>query len=85
MAASGSWVARKVVDPVRQALRQGLTPYQIGMSLVCGLVSGVFPVPGTTTAVGFGLIYVFKVNPVLVQGAAAPAASASVRPRPGLT
>jgi len=78
-----SWVARNVVDPVRQALRQGLTPYQIGMSLVCGVVSGIFPVPGTTTAVGFGLIYAFKVNPVLVQGAAVPAAAAPAR-APGL-
>ncbi|MBN2298605.1 MAG: DUF2062 domain-containing protein [Deltaproteobacteria bacterium] len=40
---------RKVVDPVVQFLRQGITPEKISLSIAWGVVIGIFPVVGTTT------------------------------------
>ena len=57
----GPFLRRKVVAPVLDLLRQGVTPEKIAAAIACGIVLGVFPVLGSTTilcalaAAGLGL------------------------------
>ena len=41
---------RRLVRPVLELLRQGVTPEKIALSLTLGVALGVFPVLGSTTA-----------------------------------
>lgn len=40
---------RKIIDPILNLLKQGITPEKIAMGLAVGLVIGIFPVIGATT------------------------------------
>ncbi len=40
---------RRVLVPIRDLLRQGITPEKVALSVACGVVLGVFPVIGATT------------------------------------
>jgi uncharacterized protein (DUF2062 family) len=40
---------RRVLLPLRDLLRQGITPEKVALSVACGVVLGVFPVIGATT------------------------------------
>jgi hypothetical protein len=42
-----AWLYRKVVLPVVELLRQGITPEKIALSIALGAVIGVFPVFST--------------------------------------
>ncbi|MEQ1352439.1 MAG: hypothetical protein ABLT11_00385 [Candidatus Acidiferrum sp.] len=37
---------RKIVRPVVDLLRQGITPEKIALSIACGLILGIFPALG---------------------------------------
>jgi uncharacterized protein (DUF2062 family) len=47
---SESFLYRRLVRPILELLRQGVTPEKIALSLALGVVLGVFPVLGSTTA-----------------------------------
>jgi uncharacterized protein (DUF2062 family) len=47
---SESFLYRRLVRPILELLRQGVTPGKIALSLALGVVLGVFPVLGSTTA-----------------------------------
>jgi uncharacterized protein (DUF2062 family) len=55
------WTQR-VAEPVMALLRQGLTPEGLALSLAFGLAAGLFPVIGATTALGFALGAVLRLN-----------------------
>jgi len=40
---------RRVLVPILDLLRQGITPEKVALSVACGVVLGVFPVIGATT------------------------------------
>lgn len=40
---------KKIVEPVVELMRQGITPEKIALSISLGIALGVFPVLGTTT------------------------------------
>lgn len=44
-----SWWQRRVVAPIVQQLRQGITPRKIALTLALGGVLGIFPILGATT------------------------------------
>lgn len=44
------WIRRRIVAPLIELLRQGVTPEKLALSLALGLALGLFPVLGTTTA-----------------------------------
>jgi len=44
-----SWWQRRVVAPVVQQLKQGVTPRKIALTLALGCVLGIFPILGATT------------------------------------
>ncbi|WP_167856257.1 DUF2062 domain-containing protein [Hymenobacter metallicola] len=45
----GNWWRRRVVDPVRNILKQGLTPPQLALTMALGIPMGLVPILGITT------------------------------------
>ena len=43
------WFRTKLIDPIVNLLKQGITPDKIALSVALGCVLGVFPMLGTTT------------------------------------
>jgi uncharacterized protein (DUF2062 family) len=58
---------RKLVAPIIDLLRQGITPEKIALSLAIGICLGVFPVVGTTTALCTLAAIVFRLNLPAIQ------------------
>ncbi|WP_165370438.1 DUF2062 domain-containing protein [Hymenobacter persicinus] len=46
---SANWLRRYLLDPVRNLLRQGLTPPQLALTVAWGVALGLVPVLGITT------------------------------------
>ena len=62
-----SWIRQRLVDPLLDQLRAGLTPRRLAWSLALGLGLGVFPVLGTTTLLCVGAGLVFRLNQPALQ------------------
>src|SRR5512137_1489378 len=60
---------RRVVDPVKQQLWQGVTPRKLALSLALGVVISVMPVLGVTTFVALAVSVLFRLNHVAVVAA----------------
>jgi uncharacterized protein (DUF2062 family) len=60
---------RRVVAPVVQQLKQGVTPEKLALSLSLGVVVSVMPVLGVTTLVALALSAVLRLNHVAVVAA----------------
>ena len=58
---------RRLVRPVIELLRQGVTPEKIALSIVFGITLGVFPVLGSTTALCAVAALVFRLNLPAIQ------------------
>ena len=61
------WFYRKLVLPVIDLLRQGITPEKIALSLAIGICLGVFPVIGSTTILCTLAAIVFRLNLPAIQ------------------
>lgn len=62
------WVwYRRVLDPILALLRQGVTPEKIAISIVLGVILGVFPVLGATTLLCAGAAILFRLNLPAIQ------------------
>ena len=62
-----SWIYRKLVLPIIELLRQGITPEKIAESLAFGIVLGIFPVLGSTTILCTLAAIVFRLNLPAIQ------------------
>lgn len=62
----GFW-RRRLVRPILELLRQGITPEKIALSLALGIALGVFPVLGSTTALCAVAALVFRLNLPAIQ------------------
>jgi uncharacterized protein (DUF2062 family) len=60
---------RRVVEPVKQQLWQGVTPRKLALSLAMGVVISVMPVLGITTVVALAVSVVFRLNHVAMVAA----------------
>ncbi|MBC6609989.1 DUF2062 domain-containing protein [Hymenobacter sp. BT507] len=49
---SPSWLRRRVLLPLQNLLKQGLTPHQLALTTAVGVAVGVVPVLGFTTLLG---------------------------------
>ncbi len=66
MTAQGYW-KRKVIEPIRALLRQGLSPHQLALSTVAGAWFGVMPVLGVTTALCTAVALLTRLNLLAIQ------------------
>ncbi|HEY2822473.1 MAG TPA: DUF2062 domain-containing protein [Candidatus Acidoferrum sp.] len=62
-----NFLQRRLVRPVIDLLRQGVTPEQIALSIVFGVMLGVFPVLGATTALCAIAALAFRLNLPAIQ------------------
>ena len=58
---------RRVVDVVLAQLRQGITPEKIALTLAIGLIFGLFPIFGTTSALCVLAALWLKLNQPMIQ------------------
>jgi len=61
------WFRRRVIVPVLELLRQGVTPEKLALSLAIGMALGCAPILGVTTILAFGICYTTELNPVAMQ------------------
>jgi uncharacterized protein (DUF2062 family) len=62
-----SFLQRRIVRPVIELLREGVTPEKIALSIVFGITLGVFPVLGSTTALCALAALAFRLNLPAIQ------------------
>jgi uncharacterized protein (DUF2062 family) len=62
-----SLLRRRLVDPIIELLRQGVTPEKIAMSLAFGLGIGIFPVLGVSTILCTIVAIVLRLNLPAIQ------------------
>lgn len=62
-----AFVRRRLVEPIRTLLTQGISPDKIAMSIAIGLIVGIFPVLGVTTVLCTGAALALRLNMVAVQ------------------
>jgi uncharacterized protein (DUF2062 family) len=62
-----SFLHRRLIRPVIELLRQGVTPEKIALSIVFGITLGVFPVLGSTTALCAIAALAFRLNLPAIQ------------------
>ena len=61
------FLRRRIVRPVIDLLIQGITPEKVALSLVVGLMLGIFPVLGSTTLLCTLAALVFRLNLPAIQ------------------
>jgi uncharacterized protein (DUF2062 family) len=61
------FVRRRLVTPVLDLLRQGVTPEKLALSLAFGLGIGIFPVLGVSTVLCTVLAIAFRLNLPAIQ------------------
>jgi uncharacterized protein (DUF2062 family) len=62
-----SFLKRRLVRPILNLLKQGVTPEKIALSLALGAVLGVFPLLGSSTVLCTVATIVFRLNLPAVQ------------------
>lgn len=62
-----AFVRRRLVDPILELLRQGVTPEKIALSLAFGLGIGIFPVLGVSTVLCTVIAIVLRLNLPAIQ------------------
>ena len=62
-----NWIYRRLVLPILALLRMGATPRRLAWSIAIGIVIGLNPVLGTTTALCLGLSFALRLNIVAAQ------------------
>ena len=61
------FLQRKIREPIRQQLTQGLSPEKIALSIAVALTIAVNPIVGTTTILCFAAAWALKLNQPIVQ------------------
>jgi uncharacterized protein (DUF2062 family) len=62
-------IQRRVIQPVKQQLWQGVTPRKLALSLALGVVVSVMPLLGITTVVALAVSLAFRLNHVAIVAA----------------
>lgn len=61
------FLRRRVVDPIKNQLTQGVTPHLLALSCALGITLGIFPLLGTTTLLCLLVGIVLKLNQPSIQ------------------
>ena len=62
-----SFLQRRLIQPLLLLLKQGVTPEKLALSLALGVVLGIFPILGSTTALCAIAAVVLKLNLPAIQ------------------
>jgi uncharacterized protein (DUF2062 family) len=66
-AMTSNLLRRKIIVPIRDLLRQGITPEKIALSIALGITLGVTPVLGSTTILCFLAAALLRLNLPAIQ------------------
>ncbi|MCP4107705.1 MAG: DUF2062 domain-containing protein [Desulfobacteraceae bacterium] len=58
---------RKLVIPILNLLKQGITPEKLAFTVAAGTILGLFPVAGSPTVLCIIAAFVFRLNQVVIQ------------------
>jgi uncharacterized protein (DUF2062 family) len=61
------FINRRIVHPLGELLKQGLTPRRIAVTMSLGIVIGLFPIPGSTTFLCTGAALLLHLNLPAIQ------------------
>jgi uncharacterized protein (DUF2062 family) len=61
------WFRRRVIVPILELLRQGVTPEKLALSLAIGVALGAAPILGVTTILAIAICWATGLNPVAMQ------------------
>ncbi|HBH50049.1 MAG TPA: hypothetical protein DDX98_15500 [Bacteroidales bacterium] len=61
------WVKRKVLIPIRQALKNGISQRRLAVSLALGITIGLIPFFGITTILVGAIAYALRLDFVIMQ------------------
>lgn len=64
---SAGWLRRRIVNPILDLLRQGITPEKLALSIALGLTLGVIPVLGSTSILCFLAAVLLRLNLPAIQ------------------
>lgn len=64
---SKTYFEKKILNPVMQVLRQGISPEKISLSIAWGVAIGIFPVVGTTTLLCMAAALILRLNLPIIQ------------------
>ncbi len=62
-----SFIKNKILLPVMDLLKQGITPEMLAISIVLGFFIGIIPFVGVSTAICAFLALIFRLNIVAIQ------------------
>ncbi|MDH4467027.1 MAG: DUF2062 domain-containing protein [Bacteriovoracaceae bacterium] len=62
-----NWLYEKILRPLVDQLKQGVTPKTLAQSLAVGFLLGIFPIIGVSTFLCALIAYRFKLNPIAIQ------------------
>jgi len=66
-AAAPSFFQRRVIAPITNQLKQGITPERVALTLALGLTLSVFPILGATTLLCTGAAFLLRLNQPIIQ------------------
>jgi uncharacterized protein (DUF2062 family) len=64
---AGSWWRTRVLSPLVEQMRLGITPEKIALTIASGVALGVFPLPGTTMALCFVFAFALRLNQPVIH------------------
>lgn len=64
---AGSWLRRRLLDPLLGLLRQGLSPEQLALTVALGVAVGLVPLPGAITTLGALVALRLRLNMAAIQ------------------
>ncbi len=67
MSSVGRYLRNKVIDPLLGFLKQGASPSKLALTVSFGIILGIFPILGTTTALCIATAVIFKLNHGAIQ------------------
>lgn len=62
-----SWFRRRILAPIAQQLKQGITPEKIALTLALGFTVGIFPIIGATTLLCALVGIALRLNQPVIQ------------------
>lgn len=67
MISKSGFFQRRLVLPLVELLRQGVSPDKLALAVALGITLGIFPMIGSTTILCALVGHLFRVNPVAIQ------------------
>ena len=61
------YVQKRIGEPLKRILKQGISPEKIAWSIAWGAILGIFPVPGTTTLLCVAAAIMLRLNLPVMQ------------------